>query len=157
MRNSEIQNIKLKKFTGLISSANATINGNADQRKAIISFTAHPVAWFMQESNNYQAFINKPADKIIEEVAQNSAKKKVKLVNFKPKFILRKEKTLTRINCVQNGESYKDFILRLIDEEDWNYVFVHDKEKVEMHIYDNPESPAKLIPKEINLFKIRNH
>ena len=137
----------VKEFTGLISSASATINGNADQRKAIISFTAHPVAWFMQESNNYQAFINKPADKIIEEVAQKFCQESKIGVNFKPKFILRKEKDLTRINCVQNGESYWDFILRLIDEEDWNYVFVHDKEKVEMHIYDNPESPAKLIPK----------
>lgn len=142
----------IKEFNGIISNASAHIYGQANERMIRISFTAHPVAWFMQETNHYQAFINKPADKIIEEVVQKFCNETKIGVNFKPKFILRKEKDLTRINCVQNGESDWDFILRLIDEEDWNFVFVQDKNKAEMHIYDNNDSPTKLIPKGINPF-----
>jgi uncharacterized protein involved in type VI secretion and phage assembly len=62
-------------------------------------------------------------------------------------LLLNQKKTTLRTNCVQNGESNWDFILRLLDEEDWNYTFVHKNKKCEFHIFDNIETPKMLIPK----------
>ena len=135
----------IRQFNGHISSANASILNIEKENSVEIKMFAQPLPWFMQHSNNYLAYIKKPTNEIIEETFKTFCTDCKVGETFKPNFIVRKERDTTRMNCVQNGESYWDFVLRLLDEEDWNYTFVHKDEKIEMYIYDNSNTPTNLI------------
>lgn len=114
----------------------------------MISFQAFPLPWFLQKSTNYRVYVHKKVDDIIKDVFSDF--QKMSSQEFAPIFKLTKEKDTTRINCIQNGESDWDFILRLLDEEDWSFFFRHKDGKHEFIIYDDVKLVNTLIENSLN-------
>ena len=141
--------IPIREFSSYISEVHLEDSSFSDNRKLI--FEARPLPWFMKESSNYRVYIEKTVEDIISDVFSDF--EKITYVNYLPKFKLASPKRDTkRINCIQNGESDWDFILRLLDEEDWDFTFNHSKGNHELVINND----VKLINTIISESKYRN-
>jgi type VI secretion system secreted protein VgrG len=137
----------VREFNAYIANVDVSSFSNGEEDFVNITFMAYPLPWFMQETNNYLVYVNKTTQDIIKDVFTDFCKNSFITEPYSPVFVVKPKKTTLRTNCVQNGESNWDFILRLLDEEDWNYTFVHKDKKCEFHIFDNIETPKMLIPK----------
>ena len=146
---AQLRDAKLKtvrEFNGFISSTHASSFIDGETPYINISFTAQPIPWFMQKANCYRAYVDKTVKEIIEDVFKDFCLDSYLSIEYKTIFVLNSKKKTNRINCVQYGESHWDFILRLLDEEDWNYTFVHNEKKCELFIFDDIQVPMMKIP-----------
>lgn len=137
---------KIREFNGFISSTYTSNYASSATEYISIQFTAHPIPWFMQKTNAYRAYVNKTVKEIISDVFKNFCIESYLTIEYIPEIVVYPRKKTNRINCVQNGESHWDFILRLLDEEDWNYTFIHKEKKCDIYIFDNIDTPSMIIP-----------
>lgn len=125
--------VPIREFSSYVNTAALQESSLSSYR--LISFQAYPLPWFMQKSTNYRVYIHKKVEDIIKDIFSDF--QKMSSQEFAPVFKITKAKDTSRINCIQNGESDWDFILRLLDEEDWSFFFRHKEGKHEFIIYDD--------------------
>lgn len=114
-------------FHGLIANAEIAPAEGYDGYPRI-QLEIRPKFWFLNFTKDSRCF----QDKTALEVAKDLLKEKG--IDFKDKT---KAKPLTRPFCVQYGESYFDFISRLLEESGIGYYFVHEKSKHVMVLFDD--------------------
>ncbi|WP_186645207.1 contractile injection system protein, VgrG/Pvc8 family [Fluviispira vulneris] len=138
--------LKVREFNGYIQNFQISSVEHDGVETIILQIAAAPLPAFMQQTNAYRAYVNKTVEEIIEDVFADFCKESLLTEKFKPDFCITYPVKSNRINCVQNGESHWDFVLRLIEEEDWEYVVTFNDKKCEIMIFDEILAPEMLIP-----------
>ncbi|WP_186648044.1 contractile injection system protein, VgrG/Pvc8 family [Fluviispira vulneris] len=138
--------LKVREFNGYIQNFQISSVEHDGVETIILQIAAAPLPAFMQQTNAYRAYVNKTVEEIIEDVFADFCKESLLTEKFKPDFCITYPVKSNRINCVQNGESHWDFVLRLIEEEDWEYVVTFKDKKCEIMIFDEILAPEMLIP-----------
>ncbi len=126
-------NIVVREFSCFVNDVVLEDSSFTNSKK--LFFKAYPLPWFMQKSTNYRVYIEKKVEDIIKDIFSDF--EKMSFVKYEIKFKFPIKKNTTRINCIQNGESDWDFVLRLLDEEDWDFSFNHCDGNNILIIYDN--------------------
>lgn len=125
--------VEIRAYHGIITHIEhlKTIIDERRQLSHFLHFQIRPHFWMLKYSKDYRIFQEKSAIAIVQRIFSE---------NDLSDFEVQVEGLRTREYCVQYGESYYDFVSRLLEEEGIGYYFVHTDSTHTMILFDKNSS-----------------